>query len=250
MHRLRWVQLVTSGVDRMASVLDPRYIWTSAKGAYSAPIAEFVLAALLSGLRSVPAYARARTWQPRPARSLRGLRVTIVGGGGIAVALARLLAPMECTVTAVRRTAAPVPGAGRTVQIGELSDVAASTDVLVLALALTPQTCGLVDLQLLDALSRGAWLVNVSRGAHVVTDDLVAALRVGRLGGAVLDVTDPEPLPRAHPLWSFDNCLITPHVACPPSIGGPLLLERIGENVRRFAAGEALLGAVDPAAGY
>ncbi|MFP4513514.1 MAG: NAD(P)-dependent oxidoreductase, partial [Acidimicrobiales bacterium] len=95
-----------------------------------------------------------------------------------------------------------------------------------------------------------AWLVNVARGRHVVTDDLVAALRDGAIGGAGLDVTDPEPLPPEHPLWSLPNVLITPHVGNTPEMGVPLLAARVTENVRRFAAGEDLLGIVDVDLGY
>ena len=95
-----------------------------------------------------------------------------------------------------------------------------------------------------------AWLVNVARGPHVVTDDLVEALRDGAIGGAGLDVTDPEPLPDGHPLWSLPNCVITPHVGNTREMAVPLLSARIAENVRRWAAGEELIGPVDPTLGY
>ena len=95
-----------------------------------------------------------------------------------------------------------------------------------------------------------AWLVNVARGRHVVTDDLVDALRTGTIGGAGLDVTDPEPLPADHPLWSLPNCVITPHVGNTPEMAAPLLAERIRANVGRFARGEPLIGLVDVDAGY
>jgi D-3-phosphoglycerate dehydrogenase len=95
-----------------------------------------------------------------------------------------------------------------------------------------------------------AWLVNVARGGHVQTDALVQALHDGAIGGAALDVTDPEPLPDDHPLWSAPSCLVTPHVGNTPDMAVPLLSERITENTRRFIAGEELLGLVDPALGY
>ena len=102
----------------------------------------------------------------------------------------------------------------------------------------------------LDLLAPHAWVVNVARGAHIATDDLVAALEDGTVGGAGLDVVDPEPLPDRHPLWSFPNVLITPHVGNTPEMAVPLLSARITDNVRRWVAGEPLLGPVDPAAGY
>jgi phosphoglycerate dehydrogenase-like enzyme len=95
-----------------------------------------------------------------------------------------------------------------------------------------------------------AWLVNVARGKHVVTDDLVAGLVAGVIGGAGLDVTDPEPLPPGHPLWSAPNCIITPHVGNTPEMAIPLLAQRITTNVRRYADDDELIGLVDVEAGY
>jgi phosphoglycerate dehydrogenase-like enzyme len=247
---LTWVQLVTAGVDSVQPALDPRLCWTSAKGAYSEPIAEHVLGVLLACLRDLPGYARARTWQPRPAGTLRGARVTVVGGGGIAAALLRLLAPFGCATTVVRRSGAPLAGADEVVTPEALPRVAARSDVLVLALALTPETRHLVDAALLARLPRSAWVVNVSRGEHVDTAALADALDSGRIAGAALDVTDPEPLPPDAPLWSNERCLLTPHVACPPRLARPYLLERLGDNVRRRSDGLPLVGVVDPLLGY
>ena len=123
-------------------------------------------------------------------------------------------------------------------------------DLVVVALALTPETEGIIAAGELGLMERHAWLVNVARGRHVVTDDLVAALREGKIGGAGLDVTEPEPLPSGHPLWSLPNCLITPHVGNTPEMAVPLLAARIVTNVRRFASGEELIGPVDVDAGY
>jgi phosphoglycerate dehydrogenase-like enzyme len=99
-------------------------------------------------------------------------------------------------------------------------------------------------------MSPHTWLVNVARGRHIVTEDLVDALQMGLIGGAALDVTDPEPLPDDHPLWSLDNCIITPHVGNTPEMAVPLLSERIRLNVRRWIDGDDLLGAVDVNLGY
>jgi len=99
-------------------------------------------------------------------------------------------------------------------------------------------------------MERHAWLINVARGKHVVTDDLVVALREGVIGGAGLDVTDPEPLPPGHPLWTMANCIITPHVGNTPEMAVPLLTERIAANVRRYAEEDELIGLIDIEAGY
>jgi phosphoglycerate dehydrogenase-like enzyme len=247
---VQWVQFVTAGIDELVPALDTRRVWTSAKGCYSRPIAEYALAGLLAGLRSLPGYARAREWRAQPTKSLFGSTVTILGGGGIASALVQLLAPFDCDVTVVRRNESPLPGAARIVGPQGLTQALRGTDVLVVAAALTPQTRGVIDAAALASLPDGAWLVNVGRGEHVVTDALVDALRHGRLGGAVLDVTDPEPLPAGHPLWDFENVMVTPHTSCPAAISVPYLLERVTDNVARFSRGEPLVGVIDVDAGY
>jgi phosphoglycerate dehydrogenase-like enzyme len=124
------------------------------------------------------------------------------------------------------------------------------TDLLVLALALTPETEGIISATELDLLPEHAWLVNLARGGHIITDDLVEALRNRSIGGAAVDVTEPEPLPDGHPLWTLPNCLITPHIGNTPEMGLPLLAERVTNNVRRRANGETLLGPVDTELGY
>lgn len=247
---IRWVQFVTAGIDVLMPAVDESRLWTSAKGCYSRPIAEYVLAGLLAGFRSLPSYARVRAWQAQATRSLYGARVTIIGGGGIASAIVALLAPFDCVITIVRRSSVPMPGVARTVPSEALLAVLAQTDVLVVAAALTAQTRGIVDADALSRLPPDAWLVNVGRGSQVVTAALTAALEGGRLGGAILDVTDPEPLPAGHPLWAFDNVILTPHVSCPPSISVPYLLARIRDNVGRFSRGEELAGLVHASSGY
>ena len=122
--------------------------------------------------------------------------------------------------------------------------------LVVLALALTPETVGVLDARRLRLLDPEGWVVNVARGAHIVTDDLVDVLAAGEIGGAALDVTDPEPLPDGHPLWTEPRCILTPHTANTVAMAEPLLRARVAENVRRWIAGEELVGPVDVAAGY
>jgi phosphoglycerate dehydrogenase-like enzyme len=133
---------------------------------------------------------------------------------------------------------------------GRLHEVLPGADLVVLALALTPETAGIIGSPELAMMEEHAWLVNVARGAHVRTDDLVTALRDRWIAGAALDVTEPEPLPDGHPLWGLPNCLITPHTADTPETTVPLLGARITENVRRFAEDEELIGLVDRETGY
>jgi phosphoglycerate dehydrogenase-like enzyme len=150
----------------------------------------------------------------------------------------------------VRRNVSGFDGVDRVLPANRYADALPGADLVVLALALTPETEGIIATDELDAMDDHAWLVNVARGRHVDTEDLVVALRDGVIGGAGLDVTDPEPLPDGHPLWSLPNCLITPHVGNTPEMAAPLLAQRITANVRRFAADEELLGLVDVDAGY
>jgi phosphoglycerate dehydrogenase-like enzyme len=249
---VRWVQLPFAGVEKAleAGLLTPERRWSCAKGAYAEPVAEHALALALAGLRQLPRRARASSWGEQAGVSLYDQPVCVVGGGGIAQALLGLLAPFRVRATVVRRRPDPVPGAVRVLQPGQLREAVADAVVVVLCLALTPQTQGMVDERVLRAMRSDAWLVNVARGRHVDTGALVRALEEGWIGGAALDVTDPEPLPEGHPLWRLPNCLVTPHTADTWEMVQPLLARRIQENLERFARGEPLLGEVDPAAGY
>jgi phosphoglycerate dehydrogenase-like enzyme len=249
---ISWVQLPMAGIEQVAEagVLDHRRRWTSAKGAYAEPVAEHALALLLAGLRHLPERARAQSWGQPAGQTLFGQPVTVVGGGGITLALLRLLEPFRAQVTVVRRSAEPVAGAARTVTTSHLGQALTGARAVVLTAALTPQTRGMIGQAELGAMDQQAWLVNVARGALVDTAALVEALRARQIGGAALDVTDPEPLPDGHPLWDLPNCLITPHTADTEEMTEPLLAARITENVRRLAAGQELEGQVDPDLGY
>jgi phosphoglycerate dehydrogenase-like enzyme len=231
-------------------LFDHQRRWTCAKGSYAEPVAEHALTLALAGLRHLPNRVQASSWGTPSGTSLYGQPVTILGGGGITRSLLELLAPFRAETTVVRRQSDPVPGAGRTVPVEALHEVLPGSLVVVLALALTPATRGIIGADELELMDRSAWLVNVARGGHVDTDALVTALSTGSIAGAALDVTDPEPLPDGHPLWGLANCLITPHTADTIEMVLPLLAERIRQNVERFAAGQDLVGLVDPDTGY
>jgi phosphoglycerate dehydrogenase-like enzyme len=249
---VRWVQLPFAGVENVATTglfADGR-TWTSAKGTYGPACAEHALALALAGLRYLPERITARTWGDQAAGTLLGADVTILGGGGIASNLVRMLTPFETRITVVRRQDIPLPGADRTVPVARLAEALGGALVVFVALALTPETTGIVASPQLEAMGEQAWLINVARGPHVVTDDLVGALRTGTIAGAGLDVTDPEPLPEGHPLWDLDNCIITPHTANPLASAIPLLAGRVRRNVAHLVAGEPFEGLVDVHAGY
>jgi phosphoglycerate dehydrogenase-like enzyme len=249
---VRWVQLPFAGVEKVLAfgLLDHDHVWTCAKGSYAEPVAEHALTLSLAGLRHLRTRISARSWGAAAGTSLYDQRVTILGGGGITSKLLEQLAPFRVETTVVRRRADPLPGATRTVAVEALGDVLPGSLVVYLALALTPETTGIIGDRELALMDETAWLVNVARGAHVDTAALVAALTSGSIAGAALDVTDPEPLPDGHPLWDLPNCIITPHTADTIEMIRPLLAERIRTNVVRFAAGHELVGLVDPDAGY
>ena len=249
---VRWVQLPLAGVERVAELglFDHTRRWTCAKGSYAEPVAEHALTLALAGLRHLPARVAATSWGEPLGTSLYDQRVTILGGGGITRSLLDLLAPFRVRATVVRRRPVTVEGADRTVPAEALREVLPGSLLVILALALTPETRGIIGAPELGSMDRSTWLINVARGPHVDTDALVAALTDGTIAGAALDVTDPEPLPDGHPLWGLSNCIITPHTADTIEMVVPLLAERIRLNVERFGAGGELVGLVDPDAGY
>ena len=252
-----WVQLPYAGVDAFAGLLAsyadrPLPLWTSAKGAYSQPVAEHALTLTLALLRVIPERVRATSWPmgPKTGSSLFGLSIVIVGAGGIAVELIRLLEPFGAHVTIVRRSAGEVAGAERTVTSDRLREVLPDADVVVIAAASTADTRRMFSGTEFAVMKRSSVLVNIARGDLVDSDALVAALATGEIAGAGLDVTDPEPLPDGHPLWTAPNILITPHSADTPAMTAPLLADRIRDNVAAFVGDGRFIGVVDPRAGY
>jgi len=249
---VRWVQLPAAGVEswmeRVRSA--PEVTWTSAAGAYATDVAEHALALLLAGVRGLARYARAASWDPQDDRLLEGSEVAIVGAGGIGRALIELLRPHDVEILAVTRRGIDVAGADRTLGAERLHDVWGMADHVVIGAPATDATRRLVGARELARMKPHSWIVNIARGSLIDTDALVAALQEERIGGAALDVTDPEPLPDGHPLWSSPRAIITPHVANPYSAQMRKLGERVRENVARFAAGEPLLAPVEQDRGY
>jgi phosphoglycerate dehydrogenase-like enzyme len=247
---IRWVQLPFAGIEPFVDVLDHERTWTCGKGVYAEPVAEHALGLALAGMRGIGHYARQRSWAEPVGHNLLNAKVTIVGGGEITRSLVRLLLPFGAYLTVVRNRPEPIPSVADVVGTERLHDALRGADLVVLALALTPQTERIIDADALACLSPHTWLVNVARGRHVDTDALVDALEAGRIGGAALDVTDPEPLPEGHPLWRLPNAIITPHVGNTPEMGIKLLASRVKDNVLRFSAGHELLGPVHVDLGY
>jgi D-3-phosphoglycerate dehydrogenase len=228
----------------------PHVVFTSAAGAYATDVAEHALALLLAGVRGFARYARADRWDPVDDRLLEGSTVAVVGAGGIGRAFIERAAPLDVELVAVTRTGRDVPGAHRSLSVDDLPEVWSSADHFVICAPATDATKHLVGREQLAAMKPHSWIVNIARGSLIDTDALVEALQQERIGGAGLDVTDPEPLPDGHPLWTSPRAIITPHVANPPSAQLRKLGERVRENVARFAAGERLIAPVEQERGY
>lgn len=254
--QLEWVQLPFAGVDAFADVLGhaPLYAnggrFTSAKGSYREPVAEHALMLCMALGRAIPERVRATSWGSKFAVSLYDADVLIIGGGGITEELLGLLAPFRSKVTVVRKNVAPLAGATQVVAFDRLDEVLPSADFVILAAALTDETRYLFDSRRFSLMKSSAYLVNVARGPMVVTEDLEAALNGGVIAGAGIDVTDPEPLPDGHSLWSAKNIIITPHTADTKPMVLRMFAVRIGENVRAYRGEGPWVGVVDPVLGY
>jgi phosphoglycerate dehydrogenase-like enzyme len=241
MPRLRVVQTVTAGVERLIPHIPPGVTLCNARGVHDASTAEWVVAAILASVRDLRHFAAeqaARRWSYRFTDSLAGKCVLIVGYGSIGEAVERRLAGFEVTVRRVARSerdgVAPVR---------RLPELLPDADVVVVLAPVTDETIGMVDAGFLAVMKDGALLVNAARGSLVVTEALVEELRRGRLRAA-LDVVDPEPLPPDHPLWSMPNVLITPHVAGSTTVSAVRVLEFLRAQAVRFTRGEPLANVV------
>jgi phosphoglycerate dehydrogenase-like enzyme len=239
--RLRVIQTLSAGVDWLVGRVPDSVMVCNARGVYDAPLAEWVVGAILAMQRGLvqarDAQAR-RAWDAIEPPELSGRRVVVLGMGSIGTAIADRLGPFGVDLIGVARTARPgVRG------LAGLDDVLRNAEILVNILPLTGDTRGLLDARRLALLPDGALLVNAGRGPTVKTAALVEELRSGRLR-AVLDVTDPEPLPKEHPLWDLPDVLISPHVAGDSPASTIRAFELAGDQVRRFALGEPMMNEV------
>ncbi len=239
--RLRVIQTLSAGVDWLAGRVPEHMMVCNARGVYDAPLAEWVVGAILAMQRGLVQARDAqvrREWADMKPPELAGRHVVILGLGSIGSAIEDRLRPFGVEVTGVGRTARDgVRG------LADLDEVLRDAEILVDILPLTFQTEGLLDARRLGILPDGALVVNAGRGPTIKTDALVAELRAGRLRAA-LDVTDPEPLPPDHVLWELPNVLVTPHMAGDSPGAAIRAFQLAGDQIRRFAAGEPLVNEV------
>lgn len=255
-QQIRWVQLPFAGVDNFKPIFDEfrsrelTVTFTSAKGAYREPVAEHALMLALALARALPERIKAKSWGSKFAATLFDSRVVIVGGGGIAEELVRLLQPFRAQIAVVRREQRSISGASQVTDIEGLDGLLPSADFVFIACALTAETKGLFNTHRFKLMKSSAYLINIARGEIVNSADLESALRTNLIAGAGVDVTDPEPLPDGHSLWDTPNLIITPHTADTPEMCVRLLAERIERNVRLLIAGEQPEGKVNLNLGY
>lgn len=240
---LTTVQLLTAGYEHVLPHLPEGVTLCNGAGIHDAATSELAVGLMISAQRRLAELARLqaeRRWDQQMSSSLADRRVLVIGAGNIGRAIQRRLAGFECEVTLVGRT--PRDGVRG---VGDLPDLLPAAEIVVLIVPLTPDTTGLVDARFLSQLPDGALVVNVARGAVVVTEDLVAEVASGRLRAA-LDVTHPEPLPSDHPLWMIPGVTLTPHVGGAATSLWPRAHRLVSAQLRRLAAGRPLRHVVVP----
>lgn len=239
---LRLVQLMSAGAEKFAGHLPDGVALCNARGAHTPATAEWVVAAALAAQRGLPHFTReqdAGRWTPGTEHSMVGARVLVVGAGDIGRLVGRMLAGFDVDLTYVARTARDDVRA-----TADLPELLPDADVVVVIVPVTDETVGMVDARFLAAMKDDALLVNAARGVVVDTHALLDELTAGRLRAA-LDVTEPEPLPEGHPLWSAPGLLLTPHVAGAVPDTGARAFAAVADQLQRVLAGEPLQNVVD-----
>lgn len=253
--RLDWIHTGSTGVDH---ILTPAFhsrsiTLTNSRGVHAPSIAEWVLASILAlekDLYCMREQQRDRVWKQIERDELSTRNVVICGGGAIAGAVTRLLRPLGSHITIVSRSGRTSLDADRSLTPADLVSAAAECDWLIVALPLTRETRGLISEDVIARMPPHARIINVSRGEIVDQRAMTRALHAGRLGGAVLDVFDKEPLPADDPLWAMDNVLVLPHTTWKSPQVRDRQLTLFVENAGRRARGEPLLNVVDTVLGY
>ena len=249
-HRIRWVHATSAGVDALMfpALRDSDVLLTNARGVFDLGIAEYVLGAVLMHAKDSLgnlALQRQQRWQHRETALVARQRALVIGAGSIGREVARRLSARDLEVIGIARTARSAEHFSRVLASEQLDGALPEADIVVITAPLTDATRGLINRDRLARMRSNALLVNVGRGAIVVTDDLVAALQAGQLGGAVLDVVDPEPLPEGHPLWDLPNVMLSAHMAGDFIGWRRALGEQFMANLQRWLADEPLLNIVN-----
>lgn len=253
--RLRVIGFTSAGLERLAPFdwVPEGVVLLNNSGTHSAKAAEYVLMALLMFVNRMPdliAAQQRRHWLPISGTGLAGKRLTVVGLGAIGGAAATLAARFGMRVTGVRRRPAPHPACARVIGLDALDSVLPDSDHVLIALPSTPDTDGLFDRRRLALLPATAGIINVGRGAAIDEDALCDLLDDGRLGGAILDVFNEEPVPADHRLWRTRNLVMTPHMSADdPATYNQSTVAIFLDNLAALDAGQPLPNRFDPALG-
>jgi phosphoglycerate dehydrogenase-like enzyme len=253
--RLKWIQATTAGVEEWLASPDLRknVVLTCARGSHRVSMPENILGAIFHITKPYMAIAldqRESKWTRRMSVPLVDKTLGILGLGTIGQELARKAAALELRVIGTKREAKPIPHVERVYRPEETDEVLGQSDFVVLLLPTTPQTENSINAARLKAMKPTAWLLNFARGALIVDDDLIAAVKARTIAGAVLDVFREEPLPVSHPFWKTEGILVLPHLGGGHPKRREFVAEMFAENARRFLAGEPLNAVVDRARGY
>jgi phosphoglycerate dehydrogenase-like enzyme len=250
--RVRWIQATSAGIGQTVKrwgydTRMPETVFTTASGAHVRPLAEFVVMALLMhyrGARRILRDQQRKHWELYATTDLEGRAVAIVGLGRIGAGIARACRALGMTVIGTNVT--PLHEVvDRYYATDRLHEMLAQAEVLVLSVPHTPRTEKMIGARELALLPRGAFVINVGRGAVVDEPALIEALGSGRLGGAALDVFAEEPLPPGSPLWEMPNVLVSPHSASTSDRENARIVDLFCENLRRFLGGAPLRNVLD-----
>jgi phosphoglycerate dehydrogenase-like enzyme len=258
MEKLRWVQALTAGVEGWLALADlpPALSLTCARGTHRESMPENILGAIFHITKPyhlIEGDNRESKWVRRMATPLSGKTLGILGLGAVGAELARKAAALDMRVIGTRRSGkagGPPPGVTDVFPPEATDSVLAQSDFVVCLLPATPQTENFLDTERLSKMKSSAWLINFGRGAVIKDEDLIAAVKVKRIAGAILDVFRMEPLPASHPFWSTEGILVLPHIGGGHPTRDSVVAGLFVENLGRFLDGRPLKEVVDRAIGY
>jgi phosphoglycerate dehydrogenase-like enzyme len=255
MPKLKWIQSMSVGVDQWMERddLKPSHMVTAARGTHRVQMPENILGAIFHITKPYMQAALEQQhsrWTRRMSVPIAGKTLGILGLGAVGQELARKAAALEMRVIGTKRTVEPVAHVDKVYQPRQVDEVLGQSDFVVLLLPVTDATRNMIDKERLACMRPSAWLLNFARGALIVDEDLIAAVKAKTIAGAILDVFRTEPLPSNHPFWKAEGISVLPHIGGGHPTRDQMVAELFAENARRYLAGEPLKEVVDRARGY